>query len=70
MFHKGAKGFSVFHDSEYFKEKKYFNKDSELADKWIRLVKEQAQYYDVTKRYETIRTLGKGKFSSVYLCRA
>ena len=60
----------IFHDSEYFKEKTYFSKDNELADKWIKAIKEQADYYDVSKRYERIKMLGKGKFSTVYLCRA
>ena len=69
LFLKGYKGFRIFHSSEYFKEKKFFHKESSEAEKWIKAVKEHAQYYDVTKKYERIRMLGKGKFSTVYLCR-
>ena len=69
-FHKGVKGFRIYHDSDYFTEKKYFHKDNEVAEKWIRAIKEHAQFFDVNKRYERIRLLGKGKFSNVYLCRS
>lgn len=63
------KGFRVYHDSEYFRERKYFHPDSQTAENWIRAIREHAQYFDVAKRYERIRMLGKGKFSTVYLCR-
>jgi serine/threonine protein kinase len=63
------KGFRIYHDSEYFREKRYFHPDNAVADKWIKAIQEHAFYFDVTKRYERIRTLGKGKFSTVYLSR-
>lgn len=70
LFHKGMKGFRVYHDSEYFRERRFFHPDNEVAERWLRAVQEHAQYFDMSKRYERIRQLGKGKFSTVYLCRA
>lgn len=69
-FTKGIKGFRIFHNSDYFKEKVLYHKDAKYLDKWIEEVKSQAFYYEVNKRYEKISTLGKGKFSTVYLCRS
>lgn len=42
LFHKGMKGFRIYHDSEYFKEKKFFHGESEVAEKWIRAIREHA----------------------------
>jgi serine/threonine protein kinase len=69
-FAKGIKGFRVFHDSDYFHEKSYFHKENEIAEKWITAIKDQSQFFDVTKKYERLNLLGKGKFSTVYLCRS
>lgn len=69
-FMKGLKGFKLFHDCDYFKERMYFHKDVKNADKWTEAVREQSDYIDVTKKYEKMHTLGKGKFSTVYLCRS
>ena len=69
MFYEGIKGVRLFHDSEYFREKQYVSKDNEQSERWLRSLKEHAQYFDVNKRYDRIRMLGKGKFSTVYLCR-
>lgn len=64
------KGFRLYHHSEYFREKRFFHPDSSIAEKWIRAVQDHAHFFDVTKKYERIRMLGKGKFSTVYLCRS
>lgn len=69
-FTKGVKGFRIYHDSDYFKSRMFYHKDSKMADKWIQYVKHQASYFDVSKRYERLHMLGKGKFSTVYLCRS
>jgi predicted Ser/Thr protein kinase len=34
----------------------------------MRNIMEHAACYDVTKKYERLNMLGKGKFSTVYLC--
>lgn len=70
LFHKGVKGFRLFHDSEYFKERRFFHTDNMMAEKWTRAVMEHAACYDVTKKYERLNMLGKGKFSTVYLCHS
>jgi len=61
------KGFRIFHDSEYFREKKYFHPDSSMAEKWIRAVLEHAAYFEVKTKYSVGKPLGKGKFSTVYM---
>jgi len=67
-FHKGIKGFRIFHDSQYFIEKHFYHTNNDVADKWMRAIMEHAACYDVTKKYERLNMLGKGKFSTVYLC--
>jgi len=69
-FTKGIMGVRIFHDSDYFKEKTYFHKDQKCMDKWINAIKHEAAYHDVTKKYDKLRVLGKGKFSTVFLCRS
>ena len=69
-FMKGLKGFKIYHDCDYFKERMYYHKDMKSADKWTDAIRAEAEYYDVTKKYEKMTTLGKGKFSTVYLCRS
>lgn len=64
------KGFRIFHDSEYFQEKRFFSKDKDIADKWINAIKKHAQNFDITKKYERMQQLGKGKFSTVYFARS
>jgi serine/threonine protein kinase len=44
--------------------------DATQAERWIRAVKEHAQYFDISKRYEKIKQIGAGKFSTVHLVRA
>lgn len=68
--YKGMKGFRIFHDSEYFREKKYFHPDNSVAEKWIRAILEHAAYFDVKTKYQIGRLLGKGKFSNVYMATA
>lgn len=55
QFHKGLKGFRIYHESDNFLEKQYFHKDSETAERWVRAVKEHAQYHEVLSRYERQR---------------
>lgn len=64
------KGFRIFHDSEYFREKKYFHPDNAVAEKWIRAILEHASYYDVKSKYSQGKVLGQGKFSTVYMATA
>ena len=33
-------------------------------------MQKEAKYYDVTEKYEKLNMLGKGKFSTVYLCKS
>lgn len=54
-FTKGIKGFRIFHDSEYFKEKVFYHKDQKLIDIWINKVKLQAAYYDINKKYQKMQ---------------
>ena len=67
-FYKGTRGFRVFHDCQYFKEKFYYHTSNDVAEKWMKNVMEHAACYDVNKKYERLNMLGKGKFSTVYLC--
>jgi hypothetical protein len=53
-FVKGIKGFKIYHDSDYFKEKQYFNKDGAIADTWINAVKNEANFFDITRKYEKL----------------
>jgi hypothetical protein len=69
LFNNGVKGFRIFHDSEYFREKQYFHPQNDVIDRWTKAIKVHAQYFDVNKKYERMQMLGKGKFSSVYLCQ-
>lgn len=66
---KGLKGFRLFHECEYFKEKILLSKSPQEADKWIAAIREEAQYYDFNQKYEKLNMIGKGKFSQVYLCK-
>ncbi len=70
LFLEGKKGFRIYHDSEYFKEKQYVHAEPDVAEKWIRAVKQHASFYDIPKRYEKIRQIGQGKFSTVHLVRS
>lgn len=36
---KGFKGFHLFHECEYFKERIFFHKDNKEADKWLEAVR-------------------------------
>jgi serine/threonine protein kinase len=68
QFHKGYKGLRIFHENEYFLEKQFFHKDSEVAERWMRAIKEHSQYVEFKEKYDKDKVLGKGKFSTVYLC--
>lgn len=39
---KGLKGFRLFHECEYFKEKVLLSKVPSEADKWIAAIREEA----------------------------
>jgi len=67
-FQKGTRGFRIFHDCHYFREKFYYHPNNEISEKWMRNLMEHAACYDVTKKYERLNMLGQGKFSTVYLC--
>jgi hypothetical protein len=70
LFLEGMKGFRIYHDSEYFKEKQFVLSEPDQHEKWIRAVKQHAAFYDIPKRYEKIRQIGQGKFSTVHLVRS
>jgi serine/threonine protein kinase len=49
---KGLKGLVIFHESDYFKQKLYFHKVSIEAEKWVKAIAEQAQFFDINEKYE------------------
>jgi serine/threonine protein kinase len=65
---KGLKGIKIYHDCDYFKERHLYHKDARYMDKWLNAIQHEAEYIDVTKKYQKIQELGKGKFSTVHLC--
>jgi hypothetical protein len=66
---KGFKGLTLYHESEYFKERTFFHKNNKEADSWLLALKSEAKYYDFNKKYDRGPMLGKGKFSIVYRCK-
>ena len=50
-FTKGIKGFRIYHDCDYFKERCFYHKDQKLIDVWIAKMRLQARYFDVNKKY-------------------
>lgn len=67
---KGRKGIIIFHECDYFKEQLLFHKDGLEADKWVKAIQEEAQFFDINEKYDRQQMLGKGKFSQVYLCKS
>lgn len=66
---KGVKGFRLTHDSDYFKPRTYYNKKNEEIDKWTNCVRNAARCFDIQRKYQQLNELGKGKFSTVFLCQ-
>jgi hypothetical protein len=60
---KGKKGVVIFHECEHFKEQTFFHKDPIEAEKWVKAIQNEAQFFDINEKYERQQMLGKGKFS-------
>jgi serine/threonine protein kinase len=69
-FSKGLKGLRLYHDSDYFRERTLHHKDQRTMDLWLKAAKQQAQFIDINQRYQRLHMLGKGKFSTVHLCKS
>ena len=67
--YKGLRGFNVSYDSEYFKSKSFFHKQDNEVQRWITVMRQEAQYFDIGSKYEKLKQIGQGKFSIVYLVR-
>ena len=66
---KGFRGFSLTHESDYFKEREFFHKTFADADQWVKALQDEADYHDFNKIYQRMGEIGKGKFSTVYNVR-
>ncbi len=44
---RGQRGFTISHESDYFKEKSFFSSVMNEGDQWIETVQEEAQYHDL-----------------------
>lgn len=51
---KGLKGIKIYHDCDYFKERHFYHKDARYMDKWLHAIQQEAEYIDVTKKYQRI----------------
>lgn len=60
----------IYHDSEYFKERTYYHRSNDTIEKWLKQLRLHAQFFDISKKYERLNMLGRGKFSTVYLCQS
>ena len=64
--HDGQRGFTISHESTYFKEKSFFTPSMKDADIWIDAVQKEAQFHDLNAKYLKIELIGAGKFSQVF----